>query len=396
MILTNLSLKTLWTGLLLAAVAIVFAGISAPIDNESGSGLFRFLGRFHVLVLHFPVVLLMLAPCVELLSLKKDFHSLKPIIPLLWLIGSISAIVTVFMGLMLAANEGFKAEQVQSHQLGGMSVAILALFTLGLQQSYAKLKKTWLCYSYGAASASLVVLIMAAAHAGGNLVHGDTYLTQHTPEPIKTLFDLHEKTVVIAKVDDPVFNEQVEPVINKYCTSCHGSDKQKGSVRFDTLNPDMVNGHDAEQWHAALDMINSGEMPPAKEEQPSNEERRILVNWMTDNIKLASAARKGDSKPPIRRLTKKQYTNSLQDLLEVKINFGNTLPDDGKSEMGFSNDGEILQMTSLHGDYFQSIAKQALLKAVNLGDKPEVFHYRISFGQNISSCLLYTSPSPRD
>lgn len=385
MILTNLSLKTLWTGLLLAAVAIIFAGISAPIDNESGSGLFRFLGRFHVLVLHFPVVLLMLAPCVELLSLKKDFHSLKPIIPLLWLIGSISAIVTVFMGLMLAANEGFKAEQVQSHQLGGMSVAILALFTLGLQQSYAKLKKTWLCYSYGATSASLVVLIMAAAHAGGNLVHGDTYLTQHTPEPIKTLFDLHEKAVVIAKVDDPVFNEQVEPVINKYCTSCHGSDKQKGSVRFDTLNPDMVNGHDAEQWHAALDMINSGEMPPAKEEQPSNEERRVLVNWMTDNIKLASAARKGDSKAPIRRLTKKQYTNSLQDLLEVKINFGNTLPDDGKSEMGFSNDGEILQMTSLHGDYFQSIAKQALLKAVNLGDKPEVFHYRISFGQNISS-----------
>ena len=159
----------------------------------------------------------------------------------------------------------------------------------------------------------------------------------------------------------------------------------KGNVRFDTLNPDMINGHDAEKWHAALDMINSGEMPPAKEEQPSNEERRVLVNWMTDNIKLASAARKGDSKPPIRRLTKKQYTNSLQDLLEVKINFGNTLPDDGKSEMGFSNDGEILQMTSLHGDYFQSIAKQALLKAVNLGDKPEVFHYRISFGQNISS-----------
>ena len=326
MILTNLSLKTLWTGLLLAAVAIVFAGISAPIDNESGSGLFRFLGRFHVLVLHFPVVLLMLAPCVELLSLKKDFHSLKPIIPLLWLIGSISAIVTVFMGLMLAANEGFKAEQVQSHQLGGMSVAILALFTLGLQQSYAKLKKTWLCYSYGASSASLLVLIMAAAHAGGNLVHGDTYLTQHTPEPIKTLFDLHEKTVVIAKVDDPVFNEQVEPVINKYCTSCHGSDKQKGSVRFDTLNPDMVNGHDAEQWHAALDMINSGEMPPAKEEQPSNEERRILVNWMTDNIKLASAARKGDSKPPIRRLTKKQYTNSLQDLLEAVSYTHLTLP----------------------------------------------------------------------
>ena len=380
---TNLSLKKLWAGLLLIALAIVFAAISAPIDNESGSGIFRFLGRFHVLVLHFPVVLLMLAPCIELLSINKHFKTLKPIIPLLWLIGSISAIITVSLGLMLAANEGFKAEQVQSHQLGGMSVAILALFTLGLQQSSAQLKKRWLSYTYAGASSALIILIMVAAHAGGNLVHGDTYLTQHTPEPIKSLLDLHKKTVVAVVVDDPIFNEQVQPVINKYCMGCHGIDKQKGSVRFDTLNPDMVNGHDAEKWHAALDMINSGEMPPAKEEQPSDDERRILVNWMTDNIKLATAARKNDSTHPIRRLTKQQYTNSLQDLLGVKVNFGDILPDDGKSEMGFSNDGEILQMTSLHGDYFQSIAKQALLKAVNLGDKPEVFHYRINFGENI-------------
>ncbi|WP_068545185.1 DUF1592 domain-containing protein [Thalassotalea crassostreae] len=384
MILTKVSLKKLWAGLFLIALAILFAVVAAPIDNESGSGLFRFLGRFHVLVLHFPVVLLLLAPSVELLSLKKNFKSLKPIIPLLWLVGAISAIITVALGLMLAANEGFRAEQVQSHQLGGMSVALLALFTLGLQITRDRLNKSWISYTYTASSAGLVVLIMAAAHAGGNLVHGDTYLTQHTPEPIKSILGLHEQPVVTEVVDDPVFNQQVKPVMQEYCIGCHGPDKQKGNVRFDTLNPDMVNGHDAEQWHAALDMINSGEMPPAKEQQLSNEHRRVVVDWMTDNIKLASSARKSALQHPIRRLTKQQYTNSLQDLLGIEIDFGNILPDDGKSEMGFTNDGEILQMTSLHGEYFQSIAKQALLKAINLGDKPEVFHYRINFGQNIS------------
>ena len=384
MILTKVSLTKLWGFIALAAFAIIFVGVSAPINNEAGSGIFRFLGRFHVLVLHFPVVLLMLAPAAELLSIKKNFRALKAVIPLLWLVGSISAIITVSLGLMLAANEGFKASEVQSHQLGGMSVALLALITLGLQQTCTRLKTTWLYYTYGGATTALVFLLMLAAHAGGNLVHGDTYLTQHTPEPVKTILGLHGEAVVIAAVEDTVFNEQVQPIIDKYCASCHGVDKQKGNVRFDTLNPDMINGHDAEKWHAALDMINSGEMPPSKKAQPTNEERRTLVNWMTENIKLASAAHKSKSTHPIRRLTKQQYTNSLQDLLGVDVNFGDILPDDGKSEMGFSNDGEILQMTSLHGDYFQSIAKKALLKVVNLGDKPEVFHYRISFGEKIS------------
>ncbi|WOH35707.1 DUF1592 domain-containing protein [Thalassotalea fonticola] len=380
----RISLKKLWLGLVLCAIAIVYIVVSAPIDNVSGSGIFRFLGRFHVLVLHFPVVLLMLPPCLELLALNKRFSALKPVIPLLWLIGTISAIVTVSLGLMLAANEGFKAAQVQSHQLGGMSVALVALLTLGLQQTCTRLKKSWLYYSYGLASSGLVVLIMVAAHAGGNLVHGDTYLIQHAPEQMKSLMALDEKPVVITAVDDPIYTQQVQPVIDKYCASCHGIDKQKGNVRFDTLNPDMVNGHDAEKWHAALDMINSAEMPPAKEAQPSDDERRLLVSWMTENIKLATAAHKSDATAPIRRLTKQQYTNTLQDLLGIDINFGDILPDDGKSEMGFSNDGEILQMTSLHGDYFKDIAKQALLKAVNLDEKPEVFHYRVSFGQNIS------------
>lgn len=380
--LTRISLTKLWGGLIFIALALIFAAVSAPIDNESGAGVFRFLGRFHVLVLHFPVVLLFLAPCIELLSIKKQFHSLVVLVPFFWLIGAISAIITVSLGLMLASNEGFQADQVRSHQLGGVSVALLSLFVFGIRVTCIQLNKRWTRGFYYVSSSSLVILIMFAAHAGGNLVHGDTYLTQYTPEPVKTILNLHEKPIVIAEVDDAVFNQEVTPVIDKYCLSCHGPDKQKGNVRFDTLNPDMINGHDAEKWHAALDMINSGEMPPAKEEQPNNEERRAFVTWMTDNIKLASAAHKDNSTHPIRRLTKQQYTNTLQELLGVDVDFGSILPDDGKSELGFSNDGEVLQMTSLHGEYFQKIAKDALLKAVNLGDKPEVFHFKVTFGKN--------------
>ena len=381
---SHFSLVKLWGNLILAAIIIIFAAVYAPIDDQNGEGFLRFLGRFHVLVLHFPVVLLLLAPSCDLLSRKKQFQPLQAIVPFLWIIGLISVLITVSLGLMLAANEGYKADQVFSHQLGGVSVAVLTIIAFGLKITSNQLAKRWISAGYTLVSSMLVVMIMVAAHAGGNLVHGEIYLTQHAPDPIKTVFGLHEDPIEIIEVDDAVYNEQVRPIINSYCIDCHGQDKQKGNIRFDTLNPDMINGHDAEKWHAALDMINSGEMPPVKKAQPTNEERRTFVNWMTDNIKAASIAKNKRNDHPIRRLTKEQYTNTLQDLLGNDINFGDILPDDGKSELGFSNDGEILQMTPLHSDYFYDIAKAGLLKTLSLGDQPDVIRYRVTFAKKIS------------
>ena len=44
-----------------------------------------------------------------------------------------------------------------------------------------------------------------------------------------------------------------------------------------TVDPDIVRGPHAEGWHAALDMINGGQMPPDDEPQMSDEQRRLVV-----------------------------------------------------------------------------------------------------------------------
>lgn len=175
----------------------------------------------------------------------------------------------------------------------------------------------------------------------------------------------------------------IKPIFNKYCVSCHGPKKQKGSVRLDRLNWDMVNGHDAERWHAALDMINSGEMPPKKKPQLSNQERRMVVDWITNGLDLAVKAKEGQTETTVRRLTKAQYTNTLSQLLHLPINFGDVLPNDGKSKMGFTNNGDVLQMSSLHIDYYQKIAREALDKAIVKGEKPISKKYKVTFGKNI-------------
>ncbi|MEM7310722.1 MAG: DUF1592 domain-containing protein [Planctomycetota bacterium] len=179
----------------------------------------------------------------------------------------------------------------------------------------------------------------------------------------------------------PDFELDVRPVLQDFCFRCHGEKRQKGNVRLDVLDPDLVEGPDAEAWHMALNMIQSGDMPPPRMSQPTDEERRKVVAWIRSGLDAAARAGAGERETVLRRLTKAQYTNTLQDLLGVPADFGNVLPDDGKSEMGFTNNGEVLLSSQLHLEYYQSIAREALDKALAIGERPEVTRYRVTFGK---------------
>ncbi|WDE97054.1 DUF1592 domain-containing protein [Lentisphaera profundi] len=180
------------------------------------------------------------------------------------------------------------------------------------------------------------------------------------------------------------FKGEIKPLLEKFCIRCHGVKKQKGEVRLDILDPDIINGKDGEKWHAALDVINTADMPPDDVKQPSDAERRKIVDWMTGNLKLAKEKKRGEAKTVVRRLTKDQYNNSLQKLLGLSIDFSNTLPPEAKSHMGFTNAGESMTISPLHIEYYQKIARNALDKAIGPKEKPAVSKYRLDFAQNAS------------
>src|SRR4051794_8546104 len=53
-------------------------------------------------------------------------------------------------------------------------------------------------------------------------------------------------------------------VLQKHCIACHGPAKSKGKLRLDQLDPDLVDGKDADRWREVLDRLNVGDMPPEK------------------------------------------------------------------------------------------------------------------------------------
>lgn len=180
---------------------------------------------------------------------------------------------------------------------------------------------------------------------------------------------------------EDVYQDTIKPILQQYCSGCHGELKQKADIRFDQVDPDMLAGDDLEIWDAARDMLGAGEMPPKKAEQLSDEHRRALIGWLNTSLEAAARAQEGEQHTILRRLNRAQYTNTLQELLALSIDFGKLLPADSKSAMGFTNNGEVLLSSPLHLEYYQSIARAALNQAIVVDERPQPMHYRVSFGK---------------
>ena len=44
------------------------------------------------------------------------------------------------------------------------------------------------------------------------------------------------------------FKKQIQPLLAKACTQCHGPEEQEGNIRIDTLDPNLFEGKDVQWW----------------------------------------------------------------------------------------------------------------------------------------------------
>ncbi|MCS5540686.1 MAG: DUF1587 domain-containing protein, partial [Roseibacillus sp.] len=169
-----------------------------------------------------------------------------------------------------------------------------------------------------------------------------------------------------------VFQEDVRPVLQQHCFACHGPEKQKGKIRLDQLDPDMVNGNAAETWHDALNMLNRGEMPPEDEPQLSAVERRGLVGWLTGELRRAADVRRSTGGQVVmRRLNRVEYQYTMSDLLGLNMDYSGEFPSDAISGDGFRNNGASLGMTALQIENYLRMAREALAFVLVEGEQGE-------------------------
>ena len=183
----------------------------------------------------------------------------------------------------------------------------------------------------------------------------------------------------------PEFVERALPVLETHCYGCHGAERQEAGLRLDVLDADLERGSDGPVWRHALDLLNAGVMPPSDAPQPSDDERRALVAWLTDALERAALARAGSREPVLRRLTRAQLTHTLTDLLGFEMDFGRDLPADARSRMGFTNSGDAQETAPLHLESIEAIARAALDAAIAVGERPEAVRFRVTFGTGVGA-----------
>ncbi len=195
--------------------------------------------------------------------------------------------------------------------------------------------------------------------------------------PTLALFVCFGCFAFLATADEPArraYERDVRPVLKALCYKCHGPDDDKGGVRFDQLDPDLVDGSDTETWHDALDQLNRGEMPPPKAKQPTAEQRRLLTDWMVSALRDAAEARRfKNGRVTIRRLTRYEYANTMRDLLRIDLDFARELPPDPASQAGFLNNGATLEMSPTQIEVYLKAARKALADAIVTGEQPELY-----------------------
>ena len=113
--------------------------------------------------------------------------------------------------------------------------------------------------------------------------------------------------------------EPFEAFLTKHCLRCHGPKRVERELRIDRLARDFKTGTDGHLWAEIVERINSGEMPPEDEPQPTVDEIASVVGQLDARIREGRAARMA-ARPAVAhyRLSRKEYQNTVYDLLGVR------------------------------------------------------------------------------
>ena len=150
-----------------------------------------------------------------------------------------------------------------------------------------------------------------------------------------------------------------ELLLNENCISCHGPKKQKGKFRVDELDFSIATVETAERWAKVLKQINSGEMPPENEKAPNPAVKPEFLETVSHTLTLARKALNGQpSKLMPRHLNRREYRNTILDLLGVEVNVSE-LPEDEDNGM-FDTARRPGEMSAAQLQRYQSLGQRYL------------------------------------
>jgi hypothetical protein len=171
-----------------------------------------------------------------------------------------------------------------------------------------------------------------------------------------------------AHVGKPSFEQDVYPLLDRYCSKCHeGNDAKKEIDLLRLESEEEAFEHPELYQKAAWALWRDTMPPPLAEKQPTLEERELLLRWVDEVL----TPRQGfqPSAPTLRRLNNREYKSAVRDLFQVAFEAEEFFPADNVSS-GFDNIGSALAMSDMRFEKYVEAAEIVVGKAIAL-DSPE-------------------------
>jgi uncharacterized membrane protein/mono/diheme cytochrome c family protein len=243
----------------------------------------EFIGKFHPVLVHLPIGMLLLAAIFQLISYKQKSASLQPAIHITLFWGMLSAIASGVSGFLLSKTDDYDPSLISSHQWFGIAVAAIAIVAFILNKRQHKHTK-WVMLL-------MTILIVITGHLGGSITHGSDYLTKVFTSDDTVMGNAVRKP--IKNVQEAVaYTDVIQPILTSKCYGCHGPNKQKGKLRMDLPNFILKGGKDGPIISAGkadesdlikrilLSKENKDHMPPIEKPQLSKHEMDLLYWWI--------------------------------------------------------------------------------------------------------------------
>jgi hypothetical protein len=160
------------------------------------------------------------------------------------------------------------------------------------------------------------------------------------------------------------FSAMAEPLMAQYCGDCHTGDYAESGFDYQELRGGDDFQVDRATWKDVLRRLRAGDMPPADMDQPTDDERQQLVDWIATKLDMVDCS--GDVDPgrvTLRRLNREQYENTIRDLLGVRYDSNELFPPD-ELAYGFDNNGDVLTISPLLFEKYLKAAASIAAQAV--------------------------------
>jgi hypothetical protein len=282
-----------------------------PPDGREHGNLGQFIGRFHVLLVHLPIVLLCFIPVFEVMGRRPPWAYFRPAAGSLLSLVALLTFATALDGWLLAWSGGYRGHAVTTHMWAG-ALLTGACCAASLARCGALPDK-----AYPPLLAAAVALMIWTGHTGGSITHGDGFLTEKLPSRMRAWLGMAAEAPkaageepAIAKAvragpgsADPAnpafYAVHVAPLLARSCVSCHKPEKHKGGLQLDTYAHLMHGGEDGPAVlpgnpkaseilrRVRLPASDDDSMPSDGDKPLAPEEIQMIERWIAAGAKSA-------------------------------------------------------------------------------------------------------------